>query len=173
MLLLVRPLMTKMKMTVRDDCAISACNLLRAPPGPPHTLSIKALTPCLSGAGWGVSLWTDVHHPSPTVASNWNKLSFSPTWPIYCLSRGEQPDPLCIPFGNSIRFFTPIPYNLTFWTFLIKLSCYCTINFLVDKYCDRDNMNISKRYTTFISVKSGSVSFYYQSLFRSYIIFSI
>ena len=41
--MLVRPLMTNVKMTVRDDCTVSACT--------PHpTLSTKVLTPCLSRA---------------------------------------------------------------------------------------------------------------------------
>ena len=31
------------------------------------TLPINALTPCLSGEG--VSLWTDIRHPPPTVTS--------------------------------------------------------------------------------------------------------
>ena len=54
-----RPLMTNLKMTVTDDCAVSACN--------PPPLFIKALAP----ACWGeeVSLWADVCYPTPLVAS--------------------------------------------------------------------------------------------------------
>ena len=60
--MLVRPLMTNLKMTVRDDCAIAACSH-------PPPLSIKALAPCLLGAG--VCLWTDVQHlPPPTPVAS-------------------------------------------------------------------------------------------------------
>ena len=56
--MLVRPLMTSLNMTVRDDCAVSASNAVLL------TLSIKALTLLLvGGGGWrGVGLWTP---PSP------------------------------------------------------------------------------------------------------------
>ena len=59
-MLLLRPLMTNLKMTVRADCAISVCS--------PLLLSIKALAPLLASRGWGESptFWTDVRHPSPT-----------------------------------------------------------------------------------------------------------
>ena len=44
-MMLVWPLMTNLKMMVRDDCTVSACT------PPPHpTLPIKVLTLCLSGA---------------------------------------------------------------------------------------------------------------------------
>ena len=49
--MLVRPLMTDLKITVRDDCAVSALDTY---------LSIKALTHYLSGVGRIVNLWTDV-----------------------------------------------------------------------------------------------------------------
>ena len=52
---LVRPSMTKLEMTVRADCAVSACS--------PVPLSIKVLAHLLSVGG--ISLWTDVH-PSHT-----------------------------------------------------------------------------------------------------------
>ena len=56
--MLVRPLMINLKMTVQDDCAISACN---------HSpLPIKALTPCLSWGGGEAGLWIDVCHPPPS-----------------------------------------------------------------------------------------------------------
>ena len=68
---LVRPPMTNLKMTVRADCAVSACS--------PLLLSIKALAPrllCVCGGGWGgVGLWTDVH-PPPQVGGIWNKANF-------------------------------------------------------------------------------------------------
>ena len=73
--MVVRPVMTNLKMTIRHDCAVSACN------HPPHTLSIKVLTLSL-WAGWRelqgqgrVGLWTDVCHPppAPPVVGIWNK----------------------------------------------------------------------------------------------------
>ena len=58
--MLVRPLMTDLKTTVRDDYAISACR-------PPHPNSVyKPSHPLLMGVG-GVGLWTDVCHlPHPS-----------------------------------------------------------------------------------------------------------
>ena len=58
---LVKPLMTNLKMTVRDDYAVSACS------PPPLLVSVKALVPLVAGVG-GAGLWMDVHHPPPTVA---------------------------------------------------------------------------------------------------------
>ena len=58
---LVKPLMTNLKMTVRDDYAVSAFS------PPPLLVSVKALVPLVAGVG-GASLWMDVHHPPPTVA---------------------------------------------------------------------------------------------------------
>ena len=49
--------MTDVKMTVRDDCAISAC-------GRPPLLFIKFLAPLLVEKG-GVGFWTDVPYPPP------------------------------------------------------------------------------------------------------------
>ena len=54
---LARPLMISLKMTVRDDCAISAC-------GRPPLLFIKFLAPLLVEKG-GVGFWTDVPYPPP------------------------------------------------------------------------------------------------------------
>ena len=45
-MMLVRPVMTNLKMTVRNDCTVSACRL---PPTP--TLSINALTSVCQGQG--------------------------------------------------------------------------------------------------------------------------
>ena len=56
--------MTNFKVTVRADCAVSACSSL--------PLSIKALAPWLSVGA--VGLWTGV--PPPPVASLWNKTNF-------------------------------------------------------------------------------------------------
>ena len=54
---LVRPLMINLKMTVSNDCAISAC-------GRPPLLFIKFLPPLIVEEG-GVGFWTDVHYPRP------------------------------------------------------------------------------------------------------------
>ena len=73
-MMLVRPLMTNLKMTVRDDCAVSACS------PPPLTLLMLSPTPnplLVWAGGWGkVSLWTDACRPPPTVAGTWNKPNF-------------------------------------------------------------------------------------------------
>ena len=66
--MLVRWLMTSLRMTARDYCAVSACSS-------PLTLSVNALTP----ACWrrGVGLSADVHHPPHhPVAGIWNKANF-------------------------------------------------------------------------------------------------
>ena len=63
-MLLLRPLMTNVKMTVRDAYAFSAYNR-----PPPPTLSINALTPCLAFGQVSTTL------PIP-VASIWNKVNF-------------------------------------------------------------------------------------------------
>ena len=55
-------------MTVRDDCDASACNL-------PLLLSVKSLTPCLSGEGESQPLDRCLP-PSPPVAGIWNKANF-------------------------------------------------------------------------------------------------
>ena len=75
----------------------------------PPTLSIKALTPCLSGGrGEGVGLWTNVCRPHTPVARTWNKANFSfhQAWPAYWLLGGEQPDPPRIPFKNKCIVWT-------------------------------------------------------------------
>ena len=80
--MLVRPLMTSLKMTVRDDCAVSACS------SPTPTLSIKALAPLVAvGWGVGVSLWTDVCHPpsKPSLVASEIKQTFLST-NLACLS---------------------------------------------------------------------------------------
>ena len=62
---LVRPPMTNLKLTVRDNCAISAC-------GNP-LLSIKPLAPLVSAGG---SQPLDRCLPFPLVAGIWNKANF-------------------------------------------------------------------------------------------------
>ena len=88
-MMLVRLLMTSLKMTVRDDCAVSAGS------NPPPLLSVKHLAPLVANmTPLGVSLWTAICHPLPPQfsASEISKLSFPPTWPVFWLLRGEQPD---------------------------------------------------------------------------------
>ena len=80
----VRPPMINLKVTVRNDCSVSACGLL--------LLFIKALAPLVAGVG-GVGLWTDIC-VSPTP------LSFPPTWPGDWLLGSEQSDPPTHSFGN-------------------------------------------------------------------------
>ena len=52
--------MTNLKLTVRADCAVSACCLLFQP--------IKALAPLVVSGG-GISLWIDIHSPRQLPAS--------------------------------------------------------------------------------------------------------
>ena len=65
-------------MTVREDCAVSACSSAHPPttttPLPPP--SIKALIPCLSGRGWGQK-WASGQMPTTHPAAHiWNKANF-------------------------------------------------------------------------------------------------
>ena len=77
--MLVRPTMTNLKMTVREDCAVSACSSPHPPtttttPLPPP--SITALIPCLSGRGWGQK-WASGQMPTTHPAAHiWNKANF-------------------------------------------------------------------------------------------------
>ena len=57
-MMVVRPLMTNLKMTVRDDCTVSACS----PPPPTHSVC-KSSHP-LFVRGGEVCLCTDVFNPS-------------------------------------------------------------------------------------------------------------
>ena len=91
----------QLKMTVRDDCAVSAFNL------PPATRSIKALTLYFSG-GWEGGSWPldRCPPPSPPVAGIWNKTSFPFHQPglltdFWAVSSQTPP---CIPFSNSGSF---------------------------------------------------------------------
>ena len=83
-MMLVWPLMTNLNITVKDDYADSTWH------PPPPTLSIKALTPCLSGLGW-VGLWTDTT-PLQFLASE-IKQTFLPTNPVYWVLSIKQPYP--------------------------------------------------------------------------------
>ena len=62
----IRPPMTNVKMTVRADCAVSACSPLPA--------SIKALAHWLSVGG--VGLWTGLCPLPRQAAGLWNKANF-------------------------------------------------------------------------------------------------
>ena len=59
-IMLVRPPLTNFKMTVRAECAPSACS--------PLPLPIESLAHWLAG-GWGNGLWTGVHLPHWLPAS--------------------------------------------------------------------------------------------------------
>ena len=76
-MMLVRPLMTNLKMTVRDNYAVPACNSLSP------TLSVKALTPCLSAFGH------IVHHPLLPVGASEVKQAFLST-NLACLLAFDQ-----------------------------------------------------------------------------------
>ena len=95
--MLVKPLMTNLKMTVMANSAVSACSPTHLPP-PSSVYKSSCPTGCQRVEG--VGLWTNVHHYHPQVpAAEIKQLSFSPTWPVYWLLSGEQPDP--IPFSNN------------------------------------------------------------------------
>ena len=88
-------------MTVRDDCAVSACS------SPHQTPVYKCSHPLLFG-GWGKSAFGQMSAtPGPLPFScclKQSKFSFPPSWPAYWLLSGEQSDTLCVPFGNNERW---------------------------------------------------------------------
>ena len=68
---LVRPPMTNLKMTLRDDCAVSPCS------APSPTPSVKALTPCLLGRGRGGADFGQKSSTFPLPgACTWNEANF-------------------------------------------------------------------------------------------------
>ena len=89
------------EMTVRDDCAVSACS------SPHQTPVYKCSHPLLFG-GWGKSAFGQMSAtPGPLPFScclKQSKFSFPPSWPAYWLLSGEQSDTLCVPFGNNERW---------------------------------------------------------------------
>ena len=88
-----RPLMTTLRMTSE-----------MAPP--PLTLSITALTRCLSAGGWGKSAFgqmsTTLRHMLP--ASEIRQTFLSTNWPGFWLLSDEQPDLTHIPFDNMLSY---------------------------------------------------------------------
>ena len=103
-----RPLMTNLKMTVQDDCAVSACStpshLHSVYKSAPHPLLVQSGGGGGQGSWWGESAFGQMSAtlpPLPPVASIWtNRLSFPLTWHAYQLLSCEQPDPHT-PFGNN------------------------------------------------------------------------
>ena len=80
-MMLVKPLMTNLKMTIRDDCAV----LLVTP-----ILSIKALIPCLSGVGGELAFGQmSTMLPPQLLASEIKQPFLPPTWPVYWLLRSH------------------------------------------------------------------------------------
>ena len=64
----------RLKMTVRDCCAVSAC---KHPPPHTHTHTSVCKSSHPLFVSGGISLWTDIHHPpSAPAASIWNKANF-------------------------------------------------------------------------------------------------
>ena len=108
----VKPSMTNFKMTVRGECAISACS--------PLPLSINALAHWLSVEGsWPL----DSCPPSPpqpqSLAFKIKQTSFLPTWPLNWLLSGKQPDPT---FGYRLTSDSQL-----FWSPLESWGCTITI----------------------------------------------
>ena len=80
---LVRPPMTNLKVTVRTDCAISACSQ------PPTSVYKRSYPPV--ARGWGeVSLWTDVCPPPAQLPASEIKQTFLPTDLVCLVALGEQ-----------------------------------------------------------------------------------
>ena len=88
-------------MTVRDDCAVSACS-------PPDQTPVYKCSHPLLVRGWGESAFGQMFAIPCSLPFSchlkWSKLSFPPSWPAYWLLSGEQSDTLCIPFGNNERW---------------------------------------------------------------------
>ena len=88
--MLVRPLMTNLKMTVLFLRVTAPRQHTHT-----HTLSIKSSHCLLVGMGGGRG-WSLARHPPPPLqlqAWKESKVSFLPTWPVYWLLHDEQLDP--------------------------------------------------------------------------------
>ena len=91
---LVRPLMT-------DWRRLSERTVLFLHVGPPTTLSIKALTPCLCAGGGGDGLQTDVLHCPAQLPASEIKQAFRQTWLVYWPFEQWATEPhLPHPFSN-------------------------------------------------------------------------
>ena len=80
---LVRPPITNLKVTVRADCAVSACSQ------PPTSVYKRSYPPVTSGGEWGVSLWTDVCPPSAHLPASEIKQTFLSTDLAYFMALGQ------------------------------------------------------------------------------------
>ena len=112
-------------MTVRDNCAVSACN--------PHLiLSLNALTHCLSAGG--LSLWTDVRHPPlPQLPASEIKQTFLSTNLGYLLAfEWPELDPPHIPFSSKSMWILESCY------FVDDTSLFLNINIGPNR--DKGNM---------------------------------
>ena len=132
--MLVRPLMTNFKMTVRTEWTVFACNSF-------HSVW-KSSCPWSCGDG-GAGLGTDV--PFPTRHSIGKKANFPPSWPVHWFLSCEQPDPA---FGHAISQTRPSDWAYTYasaiwwavsWTIVLSkvLKQNLTPNFwiLLSSFC--------------------------------------
>ena len=81
---------------------------------PPPTLSIKCLHPLPAMCGVAGSQPLDRCPPPPPHSGQHlkeSKLSFPPTWPVYWLLSGEQPDPHTL-LSVTVSPHTPAPVVL-------------------------------------------------------------
>ena len=127
-MMLVRPLMTNLKMTVIDDCAVSARRLL-----PSADSAYKCSHPLLVGEGRESAFG----HKSTTLPANcqhlkWSKLSFPPTWPVCWLLSGEQ---LNAPHAYLSVTITPLWISESLRSFLCSSVYSCHLLLLLGPYC--------------------------------------
>ena len=95
MMMLVRPLMTDLKMTVGADFCF--CK------EPPPAVYKSSCPPVWQLWGGAVSLWTEVHSPTSCLHLNESRLFFLRSWPLSCLLKGGQQEPT---LGNDITHAT-------------------------------------------------------------------
>ena len=135
--MLVRPLMTNLKMTLRDDCATSAhrpppASTPNPTPHPPPPV-YKSSHPLLVGEGRESAFG----HKSTTLPANcqhlkWSKLSFPPTWPVCWLLSGEQ---LNAPHAYLSVTITPLWISESLRSFLCSSVYSCHLLLLLGPYC--------------------------------------
>ena len=92
-MMLVKPLMTNLKMTIRDDCAV----LLVTP-----ILSIKALIPCLSGVGGELAFGQMSTMLPPQLLASEIKQPF-PSTDLACLLASEIPHTFSNTYAGQIH----------------------------------------------------------------------